>query len=282
MLCDLHTHSNYSDGTLPPEALVALAKSTGLKAVALCDHNTVAGLPVFMEAGQGSGVETVPGVEFSTEFNGKELHLIMLFVKPQDYGPISSLVAQFRMEKEKSNAALVHALQQSGIPVAYEDILKQAPDGYINRAHIAAELTGLGYASSVRDAFEKYLKPDGGFYVPPRRPDIFHVISFIRKLGGVSVLAHPLLNLSGDELYTFLPDAVDSGLDAMETVYSRYNSLQTALAKSLAQRFGLLESGGSDFHGTNKPDIFMGKGIGELRIGISVLDALKERNGKYI
>ena len=275
--CDLHTHSCYSDGTLTPKELIQQSEQSGLAAVALCDHNTVAGLPEFVAAGQGSAVEAVPGIEFSTDYNGTELHLIMLFVKPEDYTPISVLLEEFRVRKEQSNIELVRALNNGGFCVDYDAMRKESPDGYINRAHIAAELTRRGYTVSIKEAFQKLLKPGAGYYTPPKRPDFFEVVDFIKDLGGVSVLAHPFLNLQETELVNLLPQAVEHGLDAMETMYPLYDERTSCKAKMMAETFGLLESGGSDFHGSNKPHIKLGSGINkELEVPYSFLKALKD------
>lgn len=274
--CDLHTHSHYSDGTVSPGELIRLGEQAGLGAVALCDHNTVAGLPEFVAAGKASPVEAVPGIEFSTDYGDTELHIIMLFVKPRDYDTITDLVAQARQRKEESTAALVQALQAGGFDISYERLQAGAPDGYINRAHIGAELTRLGYTASIQEAFKKYLVPGKGFFVPPKRLDAFETIGVIKELGGVSVLAHPFLNLTGERLEAFLPRAVSCGLDAVETRYSKFDPETTRQARQLAARFGLLESGGSDFHGDNKPDIFIGQGRGDLQVPMAFLESLRQ------
>ena len=273
--CDLHTHSYYSDGTLSPAELIKTACNAGLSAVALCDHNTVAGLPEFMAAGETSPVEAVPGIEFSTDYADTELHIIMLFVKARDYESITQLVAAARKRKEESTVKLVQALRAGGFDISYEKLQAQAPDGYINRAHVAAEMTKMGYTSTIQEAFKKYLAPGKGFFVPPKRLDAFETIGVIKEMGGTAVLAHPFLNLTGEELTQFLPRAKACGLDAMETLYSKFTPETTQEAKELAQRFGLLESGGSDFHGENKPDIAMGTGRGDLKIPLNFLEALR-------
>lgn len=275
--CDLHTHSCYSDGTNSPGELIRLAWQAKLEAVALCDHNTVAGLPEFVAVGESSPVEAVPGIEFSTEYGDAELHIIMLFVKPRDYDTITALVSEARQRKEESVIALVKALQAGGVPISYEKLQTQAPDGYINRAHIGAELTKMGYTASIQEAFKKYLTPGQGFYRPPKRLNAFDTIGVIKELGGVAVLAHPFLNLTGERLAEFLPRATACGLDAIETRYSKYDAETTRQAELLASRFGLLQSGGSDFHGDNKPDIFIGRGRGELAVPMTFLESLRQK-----
>jgi len=275
-LCDLHTHPYYSDGTVSPAELIGLARQAELGAVALCDHNTVAGLPEFAAAGENSGVEAVPGIEFSTDYGETELHIIMLFVKPRDHDTITALVSEARKRKEESTVALVRALQAGGFDICYEKLRAQAPDGYINRAHIGAELTKLGYTASIQEAFQNYLAPGKGFFVPPKRLDALETIGIIKELGGVAVLAHPFLNLTGEELVSFLPRGKAFGLDAMETRYSKFSPQTAAQAEELALRFGLLQSGGSDFHGDNKPDISIGTGRGELRVPMTFFAALQQ------
>lgn len=273
--CDLHTHSVYSDGTSTPAELIAGAKEAGLAAIALTDHNTVAGLPFFLDAAEGSGVEAVPGVEFSTDYGEIELHILALFVKPEHYSTITELMDDMLRRKEESNIALVAALKGAGYSLDYDEIRGRTPNGQVNRAHIAAELYRLGYVESVQDAFKKLLSPKRGLYVPPKRIGSYEAIRFIKSMGAVAVLAHPFLNLDEAGLRAFLPEAVEAGLDGMETAYSKYSPETTALAEAIATEFGLKNSGGSDFHGGNKPDISIGKGRGDLAIPMKWLEELR-------
>ena len=273
--CDLHTHSVFSDGTFTPAQLIVAAKQAGLTALALTDHNTVAGLPDFLDAAAGSGVEPVPGIEISTDYGDVELHILALFVKPADYGPITKLMEEMVRRKEQSNIALAEALNRAGYPVDLAAIKAKTPNGQINRAHIAAELARLGYAVDIQDAFKKLLSPKRGLYVPPKRIGSFEAIRFIKDLGCTAVLAHPFLNLDEAALRAFLPKAVECGLDGMEVAYSKYSPETTALAKRIADEFGLKYSGGSDFHGSNKPDIAIGKGRGDLAIPMAWLENLR-------
>lgn len=275
--CDLHTHSIFSDGTDTPRRLVALARQAELSAVALCDHNTVAGLPEFMEAARGSGVEAVPGVEISTDFADKELHILALYVKPEHYGAVTALLAEGDRRKEQSNIDLVEALNRAGYALDYEAIKAKTPRGHINRAHIAAEMMEKGYVESVQAAFQSLLSPKHGLYHPPKRIDAYDAIRFIKSIGAVAVLAHPFLSMDEALLRTFLPRAVEAGLDAMEVYYSKYDDKTTCLATEIAKEVGILPSGGSDYHGGNKPDIAIGTGRGNLRIPTQWLDGLKKR-----
>jgi len=278
--CDLHTHSHYSDGCDSPRRLLELAQAAGLQAIALCDHNSVDGLPEFMEAGKDFDLEAVPGIEFSTEYQGIELHILGLYIRPEYYEAIRTTMDDLRADKERANRELVTALQKQGIDISYDAIRDNTPSGYVNRAHIAMELVRKGYASSFRDGFDRYLAQEKGFYVPPRRLQVFDAIRWIKVMGAAAVLAHPLLNLDSDQMQVFLPQAKDAGLDAMETLYPEYPDSMTRTAASLAKKYGILPSGGSDYHGDVKPGLALGTGYGDLAVPLSYLHAIRQRT-KY-
>lgn len=275
--CDLHTHSHFSDGTFSPAQLLTAAQKAELAAIALCDHNTVLGLPEFLAAAKGTDVEAVPGAEFSTDYQGTELHILGLFIQPEHFSMITAMMDDVQQRKERSNRELVEALSRAGYPMDYEHIKSKSPGGQLNRSHIAAELTALGYTATRQEAFSKLLSPKCGFYHPPERIDAFRMIELIKSIGAAAVLAHPFLNLKEEAaLRTFLGPAKDAGLDGMEVLYPLFSEEKTQLAGKLAKEFGLLPSGGSDFHGANKPDIQLGKGKGTLAVPVSFLDGLKK------
>ena len=271
--CDLHTHSIFSDGTYTPSEIIAEAKRLGL-IVALTDHNTVAGLPEFMDAARKYGVTAVSGVELSTEYDGKELHLLGLFVLPKHYAAIERMVKEQHVLKEISNMELVERLNQAGYLIDYAKVKRRNPSGNANRAHMAAELMEQGYVSSVREAFETILSENGGFYVPPSRLQLLDVIEDLRRIGVLPVLAHPLQELTEAELRELLPDAIAAGLVGMETMHSSYSPEKIALAEQIASEFQLLSSGGSDFHGSVKPDVSLGTGKGWLQIPAEIYSDL--------
>jgi len=274
-LCDLHTHSTCSDGTLTPAELIRMAEDLRLGAVALCDHNTVSGLPEFLAAGAESTVEAVPGVEFSTDYGETELHLLALFVKPAHYAAVTEKVAQMWKRKEQSNLELVRSLKEAGLELDYAAIKAGTPNGQVNRAVIAAEMVRRGYCESVKEAFSNWLSQKHGHFRPPKRLDVFEMIGFIRSIGAVSVLAHPFLNLEEAGLREFLKEAVPLGLEGMETEYSTFSETQRQQLREIAGEFGIKCSGGSDFHGANKPDIAMGTGRGDLAVPRALLEKLK-------
>ena len=273
-MIDLHVHSTYSDGTLTPEELIRLAEEIHLEAMALCDHNTVAGLPRFLAAAEGKNLLAIPGIEFSTDYMGTELHILGLDVKPEYYAAVTEKVNWMLLQKEKSNRDLVDALKAAGVDLDYDEIVAGTPSGQVNRAVIAAEMVRRGCCDSVKDCFKQWLSPKCGYYIPPARLDVFEVIRFIRSIGAVSVLAHPFLNLDEAGLRQFLTEAKPAGLDAMEVYYPKFSREETAMACAIAREFGLAFSGGSDFHGDNKPDTQLGTGRGELCVPYSLLETI--------
>lgn len=277
-LCDLHTHSTYSDGTFSPAQLICEAERVGLSAIALTDHNTVAGLPGFMEAAQRSSVEAVPGIEFSTDYQDAELHIVTLFISPEHYEPITRLTDEMNLRKQLSNLELIENLNRAGYDIHYEDIKAAMPSGEPNRALIAAELTRKGYTASNKEAFQTLLGTKCGYYHPPKRVDVFQLIEFVRSMGLVPILAHPYLSLKDDDrLVEFLGPAAECGLQGMETRYPLFSAEQTHRLEMLANRFALAQSGGSDFHGENKPDIALGTGKGSLHVPLAFLKELQRR-----
>ena len=279
--CDLHTHSVFSDGTYTPGEIIAEAKRLGL-IVALTDHNTAAGLPEFMDAAQKLGVTSVPGVEFSTEYKGKELHLLGLFVLPEHYAAVERMVKEQHVLKEISNMELVERLNQAGYSIDYMKVKRRNPNGNANRAHMAAELLDQGYVTSIREAFDTILSDNGGFYVPPSRLQLIDVIKELKRIGVLPILAHPLQELTEAELRNLLPNAIEAGLAGMETMHSSYTPETIALAEMIATEFNLLSSGGSDFHGSVKPGISLGTGKGWLCIPSEIYSNLVSFPGNNI
>lgn len=276
-LCDLHTHSVFSDGTYTPTQLLEAAECAGLSAIALCDHNTVDGLPEFLAAAQGKDLQAIAGAEFSVDYEGTELHLLALYVKESHFSTISERMADFHKRKAQSNYDLIYALNKAGYEISFAEIHKATPNGKFNRAHIAAELTQKGYVSSIKEAFSTLLAPEHGYYKEPKRPTVWEMLEFIKSIGAVPVLAHPFLNLKEDRLIKLLPLAAEKGLVGMECYYPLYDKATTEKSLLLSNRFHLLPSGGSDFHGGNKPDISLGIGKGNLQIPYEWSVALKRK-----
>ena len=275
-MCDLHTHSTFSDGSLTPTELIRAAEDIGLDALALCDHNTVTGLPELLKAAENSPVEAVPGCEFSSDYLGIDLHIIGLFIPESQYDRVTSKLAETQAAKEQSNLELVANLAKDCYVIDYPALRAQAGGGFINRANIARALVEKGYVPSVKDAFSHLLSAKGKYYIPPKRLDSFEVIDFIKSIGAVAVLAHPFLNFKEEaQLRAFLDEALKHGLDAMETIYTAYSDETSALARKIAADYSLKESGGSDFHGSAKPATALGTGKGNIKVPTAFLQKLK-------
>ncbi len=275
-ICDLHAHSTCSDGSFSPTELVIAAKERGVSALALTDHNTVKGLAEFTAAGERYGLTVVPGCEFSTDYGDTELHIVGLFLPEDSWPAVEKYVEVLLRNKHNSNLLLIEKLRERGCDITYDEVAAITDADEFNRAHVARVLQAKGCVQSINQAFSSLLKEGNGCYFPAKRMDVLQTIRFIRKLGALAVLAHPFLNLAPAELQVFLPMAKKAGLTAMETRYTLFDEIETKEAAELTEQFGLLQSGGSDFHGAAKPTIFLGTGLGDLYVPFSFYEALRD------
>lgn len=274
-LCDLHTHSLASDGSCTPTEILDLAEERGLSAVALCDHNNLNGLVEFYDAGKERAVEAIPGVEITVDYEGTELHLLGLYIPRVCFGRLALFLQKTDRDKENSNRSLVASLNRAGYAIDYDEIKRKNPKSLINRVQIAVELMEKGYVADRDEAFATLLSEEGGHYKPGPRLSIWTALEALLEAEAVPVLAHPLLQMNREELQEFLPKAKAKGLVGMECYYSTYDEEETRCALELAAEFGLVPSGGSDFHGDNKPHISLGTGVGNLQVPYTCAQALK-------
>ena len=276
---DLHVHTTASDGTLTPRRTVELARKLGLAALAVTDHDTVAGLDEAMAAGRELGVETVPGVEVSAGYRDQGVHILGYFIDPAA-PELTEALEWFRRERERRNEAIVDAMAADGFPLSMDRLSAAFPHAVLGRPHIASLLVQAGCAPSVGDALAKWLNRGGTYYRPRRRMPLEQAVAAIRAAGGVAVIAHPYqYGWRGDDLAAFVGDCAAAGCRGMECVYSGYGPEQNAELRALAGRFGLAESGGSDFHGERKPHIHLGWGMtGEVAVPYPVLEGLRAAN----
>lgn len=275
-LVDLHVHSNASDGTLTPSEVVQLAKETGLTAMALTDHDTVDGIAEAVAAGKKYNIEVISGVELSCAYIAKEIHIVGLFV---DCGNARFLAELKRLKETRSarNEQMAAKCREHGLNITVEELLNEYPDAVITRAHFASCLLKKGYVSSVKDAFDRYLNDHGPCFVPRYKMPCEETIELIHDAGGVAILAHPILyKLGNSELEKLVKYLTGYGLDGIEALYSTYTPSDETLIRKLARENGLLISGGSDFHGANKPHIQLGIGRGNLKIHYDVLENIKK------
>lgn len=278
-MIDLHVHSNCSDGTLSPEEVVELAFQTGLSAFALTDHDTVKGVAAAKAAAKKLPVEkalvVISGTEISAAYKSRDIHILGLFVDETNDLLNTSLAAAIKARDDRNEemAKRFHAL---GIPVTLDQLCRDNPDTVITRAHFAKYLIENGYVKSNEEAFDRYLGYTSPCFVPREYMEPERAIQLIREAGGIPVLAHSLLyHLSSEELHALISRLVDAGLAGLEVYYSSFTNSEQELLAGLANRYGLLKTGGTDFHGANKPNLYLGTGRNNnLNIPDRVLDPL--------
>lgn len=275
-LVDLHTHSTASDGTDSPAELMARAHALGLRAIALTDHDTLAGLAEAEEAARGLGLGFIRGCEISTRSDAGEHHILGLWV-PAEATPLEDWLAAVRQRRNERNAMMVARLRQHGIDISLEEVRERA-SGSVGRPHMAAVLVAKGYARDTNEAFRDYLGIRGKAYVPKQVPAPEEAVRILTQVGATPVLAHPFLTGSPPEAVENLTCRLAAaGLSAIEAWHTSHSEEDTRHCVDLAARLGLGLSGGSDYHGTNKPGIHPGTGYGGLRVPLAVLEALQER-----
>ena len=275
-LVDLHIHTTASDGTVPPREVVAMARALALAAIAITDHDTVSGVPEAAAAGKALGVEVIPGVEMSSDYRGRDTHILGLFVDP-DAPSLTEALAWARDRRRERNEKIVAAMAADGLPISMEALRADDPDAVLGRPHLAGWLVKNGLAADVGDAFRRFLDRGRPYYLPRERMRLDRAAAAIVSAGGVAVIAHPFhYGFDADVLDGFIRAATDAGCRALEAYYPEHTPAQQAAALALADRYGLAVSGGSDFHGARKPAIHMGSGIdGSLRTPVSVLAGLR-------
>ncbi len=272
---DLHVHSTASDGTYTPEQLVKAAPKCGLSAFALTDHDTVKGIDRAITAAKNSVVEVIPGVEISTSYKDKEIHIVGLFIDHHNTDFINGLENEIE-RRDARNELMIKKFNEYGIPISMPELLTMFSDSVITRAHFATFLTKKGYVEDNNEAFHRYLGEGKPLYVPRERNTPQKAIELIKSAGGVAILAHPLLyHLTMGELRILCKELTEYGLVGIETMYSTYKGFDEQNVRAIAKEFKLLESGGSDFHGNTKPHIRLGSGMGNLRINYSYLEKLR-------
>ncbi len=273
---DLHIHSTASDGTLAPAEIVAMAKAAGLEALALTDHDTVQGLGEFMEAGRDHGIEVIPGVELSVRSDLGTMDILGYWV-PTGPSGLTEALEYLNRQRAERNREIAARLRQQGLDVTYEEIAAKAAGGTIGRPHIAQVLQDKGYVKTLRDAFDRYLASGGKAYAPKVVLSPEKAVAMLKAEGATVCLAHPKMyrKVGPAALEDFLARMKPQGLDGLEARYSEHSPEDTRAYENLAARLGLIVSGGSDFHGANKPHLRLGKGRGDLYVPYSVLEAMK-------
>lgn len=274
-MIDLHTHSTVSDGSDSPAVVIELAAAAGLSAVALTDHDRLDGLVEAADRGAELDIEVVPGCELSCEHPGT-MHLLVYFITAGG-GPLQDELVSLQRARDDRNGLLASRLAALGLPVTLEEMEAEAGGMGVGRPHVAAILMRKGLVTSVQEAFDLYLAKGRPAYVPKDRLSPAGALALARASGGVPVLAHPLsLGLAAAELDRQVGELAVLGLAGIEGVYGRYSPAEREGLIALARRHGLAVTGGSDFHGTYKPDLAVGTGRGDLAVDDALLDRLRE------
>lgn len=288
-MVDLHVHSNRSDGTYSPEELVDYAMEKGLTAFALTDHDTVDGLDEAVRYADklrkskdfsGSVPEVIPGIELSTEYEGRDIHIVGLNIDHHN-SEFTKYLKAFVESRDNRNRKMCSLLCGAGIDISYENLLEEFPGSVITRAHYARYMLNHGYIKNIKEAFERYVGDHCPYFVPREKVSPAQAVTLILAAGGIPILAHPILyHMSDAGLERLVTELKSEGLVGIEAIYSTYNSAEERQIRKLAEKYDLLISGGSDFHGANKPGLDLAVGYGKLYIPDDLWNELKNFNSK--
>lgn len=278
---DLHTHTSKSDGSYTPTELVDYAVEKDLAAVAITDHDSIEGLSEALSHADDlkkkglPSIEVIPGIEFSTKYEKQDVHIVGLYISYAS-ADFTQALADFVDSRTRRNRKMCQNLQAAGIAVSYEKLQAMYPDAVITRAHYASFLCEYGYVKNRQDAFAKYLGDHTKYFVPREKVTPAQAVALILQAGGVPILAHPpLYHMGNERLDTLVSSLKEEGLMGIEAFYSTYTNQDVRDMLRLADKYDLLLSGGSDFHGANKPGLDLGCGYGKLFVPADLLVKIK-------
>ncbi len=278
---DLHIHTTASDGTFTPREVVRYALEKGILAVAITDHDDVSGVEEALIEGELLGVEVFPGVEFSVDHEGTPFHLLGYMIDYRNK-TLNETLDRLKKKRGERNLRIIEKLNELGFELTYDEILEEAGEGAVGRPHFARVMMKKGYVGNFYEAFNKYLRKDGPAYAERDRVKFTNAVNIIRSAGGLPVIAHPhgLEMKDRRDLGAFLDVLIGLGLAGIEVYYSKHTKNQTAMYLGLAEEKGLVVTGGTDFHGENKPGVDMGSGKGNMFIPYSLAVKLREACAK--
>ncbi len=273
---DLHLHTTASDGVLSPAEIVRYAKSKGLQAIAITDHDTVEGCEEALSEGEKIGFEVIPGIEISAEYSPGSMHILGFFLDIR-HPLLNERLEYLQKARAERNPKMVAKLNQLGINITYEEVLRASGGGQVGRPHFANVLMEKRVVKSFQEAFDRFLKKGAPAYVDKFRFTSKEALHFIHEARGVAVLAHPnTLGVSrSSELEKAIVQLVSEGLQGIEVYYPEHSSAEVAQYKSLADRFNLLSTGGTDYHGIEKNGLDIGVGRGEMKLPYSIVENIK-------
>ena len=276
-MIDLHSHTNSSDGTLTPAQLVDLAKAQNLEALAITDHDTFEGYDAAVPLAAEAGLDLVCGIEVSTRFRGKSVHLLGYFLNHPPMEGFRNWLLLLQESRRERNKEMVHKLNAMGIGIRLEDV-EMIGRSITGRPHFARALVQQGYCKSIEEAFRIYLGEGARAYVDRKEVNLPEAITLVRDGGGIPVLAHPIRlgKVDRAEEERWISEITDSGLLGLEVFHSDHKQEDVERYQSYTRKFQLAQTGGSDYHGDNKPDIQLGQGRkGNLNVPLSILDDLR-------
>jgi predicted metal-dependent phosphoesterase TrpH len=272
-LIDLHSHTNESDGTCSPDELIAEAVRAGVTTLGITDHDTFKGFDLAQSAAHEAGVELVCGIELSTKLHGHSAHLLGYFFNRDGLGDFRTWILDQQAARRDRNTRLIARLQELGFDITLQEVEARGR-GMTARPHFAQIMLEKGYVTSYRQAFDEYLDESAKGYVYRREPQFAEGVAIIRQAGGIASLAHPV-RVKGD-IPALMPELCESGLTAIEAYHSDHSETDTELYLGLARQYGLLVTGGSDFHGAVKPGVYLGTGLnGNLKVPEELLAPLR-------
>lgn len=272
---DLHTHSTASDGSMSPRELVRHAKESGLSAIAITDHDTIDGVEEALDEGAKLGIEVLAGVEVSVDFE-PEMHILGYFFG-SNYKNIAPTLVKLKKSRDERNPKMVEKLKSLGFDITMEEVQAEAKGNIVARPHMASVLFKKGYVKSIREAFDKYIAEGKPAFVKKEKMSPEECIETIKNAGGIPVIAHPIyLNLTLSKLDNLVERLKKAGLKGIETYYVEHSKEDVGNLLRIAIKHDIVPTGGSDFHGTFKPDINIGVGRGNLIVPYQVIERLKE------
>ena len=272
---DLHVHTTASDGTMTPARLIRHASELNLGAIAITDHDTIAGIDEAMAEGEKLNIEVVPGIEISVDYT-KEMHILGYYINTKS-PELNSVLERLKQYRSERNPCILEKLNNIGLKISMDEVRQKSGGELVGRVHIAQVMKDKGYVDSAQEAFDKYLGFNKIAYVKRKKLLPEKGIQLIKKSGGFAVLAHPhYLSTDYKKIEDVLIKLKGLGLDGVEAYYTDYTPDMHEKYKNMAYKYGLLITGGSDFHGGNKPDIILGKGFGNLRVPYDILKRMKD------
>lgn len=271
-MIDLHTHSDASDGELTPSELIDLASASGITVLSLTDHDTMSGLLEAEKKALEHGIRFVPGVETEVDFEPGEFHVLGLGMSRYPDGPLEDFLEEIRRRRTSRNSEIISSMKADGLPISLEELDKLAGGEVTGRMHFARWLIDRGHAKNVPDCFERWLGPGCPYYVPKNRPKLEEAVDAVHTAGGKAVIAHPLsLWISWGRLSKYVPEWKEKGLDGIEALHSGASKRESARFTDLALQNSMIITGGSDFHGTGRPDRRLGYGPGGIPLSDDLL-----------